>query len=709
MYFEKTKINVEKYKQTFSNSIREQEVNTFKQLITLIIEAKNKSQTTVKIKCKENNNWVTPELLNLIKERDSNYKKYKKNPSNMDLCLKFRKLKNTVNNKIKYLNNLFFSNEWERAGNNTKKQWNIVNHFMKGNLCRDVIQELEVDNKTINNIEGIANKFNDYFSNIGTNIINEVIDEKNVRNYQPFFSEVNCQRTFFLKPTNRTEVSNIVLNLKKNTAPGHDSITVLDVLNLRENIVEILVQLINQIFVSGTFPNELKIVKVCPTHKNGSKKLLNNYRPISLISVFSKIIEMIIKIQMLSFLEEFITPDPYQYGFLKESSTLSATADLINYITSKLDKKKMVLGVFVDLRKAFDVVNHEKLLNKLESMGYRGVILGLIRSYLLNREQYVCVEKTPSTVLRVGSGVPQGSVLGPLLYSLYVLSLRFSNLNARYFTFADDTVLLYDCDDNFNQWTDTINEDLCRYYDWLLENNLKINIDKTKFMLFKQKNKHVPNISVRLNNVELEKVCNIKYLGLVLDEGLGWSAHVDHITNKIIPLVGALHKCKYFLSKNAKYQIYNSFFLSVIRYLIVVWGTCGVTVLNRVKVLQNKVLKILFNLDWFTHSDIIYSTLKLHQITVILKIEQSKFMYKVTSNKLKSNSAITYVSQIHTHGTRNLNNNNIYLENVRTNVALKNAYSEATKTFNSLPQSVKEVRSYGKFIRLIKSHFEDYP
>jgi len=369
----------------------------------------------------------------------------------------------------------------------------------------------------------------------------------------------------------------------------------------------------------------------------------------------------------------------------------------------------MVLGVFVDLRKAFDVVNHEKLLNKLESMGYRGVILGLIRSYLLNREQYVCVEKTPSTVLRVGSGVPQGSVLGPLLYSLYVLSLRFSNLNARYFTFADDTVLLYDCDDNFNQWTDTINEDLCRYYDWLLENNLKINIDKTKFMLFKQKNKHVPNISVRLNNVELEKVCNIKYLGLVLDEGLGWSAHVDHITNKIIPLVGALHKCKYFLSKNAKYQIYNSFFLSVIRYLIVVWGTCGVTVLNRVKVLQNKVLKILFNLDWFTHSDIIYSTLKLHQITVILKIEQSKFMYKVTSNKLKSNSAITYVSQIHTHGTRSLNNNNIYLENVRTNVALKNAYSEATKTFNSLPQSVKEVRSYGKFIRLIKSHFEDYP
>lgn len=563
-----------------------------------------------------------------------------------------------------------------------------------------------MDNKVIDNVEDIANSLNDYFSNIGTNIIDEIIAEKNHVNYQTHFDEVTCHNSFFLRPTNKDEINNIILHLKRNTSPGHDNISVMDVLNLRESILEILVKLINEIFVSGTFPNDLKIVKVCPIHKSGSKRLMNNYRPISLISVFSKIIESIIKTQMLSFIEMFITPDPYQYGFLKGSSTLSATADLINYLSESLDSRRVVIAVFVDLRKAFDVVSHDLLLNKLEKMGFRGIVLRLIQTYLVDREQYVYVSDKYSSVSRVGSGVPQGSVLGPLLYSVYVLSLRLARLDTRYFTFADDTVLLYS-NENIQYLTHIINTDLKKYYNWLLKNNLKINAEKTKFMLFKQRNKTVPDIRINLNDVELERVINIKYLGLTLDDDLGWGAHVDHVKSKIIPLTGALQRCKHFLTDNAKYKIYNAYFLSVLRYLLVVWGSCGVTVFNKIKVLQNKVLKILFNLEWRTHSDLLYSTLKITKINTILKIEQSKFIYRIINNKQKSNSTIKHVNQIHSYETRSLND--LYLENVRTTVALRSPLSESSKTFNSLPSALKNERSYNKFVRNLNMFFECYP
>ena len=578
----------------------------------------------------------------------------------------------------------------------------MINSFIKNNPTSRSIQELEVNGRVTDSLNEIVEILNKYFCEVGSNIIKDIEMEKSNLNFTANFNEVQSNETLVLEPTNEQEISDIISNLKPNAAPGHDGVSARDILHNKSIIVPVVVDLVNQALISGEFPRELKIAKVCPIFKTGSKTQISNYRPISLISIFSKIIENVMKARMLCFVDEHIGTDKFQYGFLKNSSTLSATVDLMDYLSTNLDSRKIVIAVFVDLRKAFDVVSHAILLEKLELMGFRGGILNLIKSYLYNRQQYVCVDDFKSTIAINNCGVPQGSVLGPFLYSLFVVSLRISQLKAKYFTFADDTVLMY-CGDHEELLTVIVNDDLHKYYNWLLNQNLKINLDKTKYIIFKQKNKKVNEIEIKINNVTLEKVSSIKYLGLYLDEDLNWSIHIEHINNKIIPLIGALFRCRQFLTKNAKYKIYNAYILSILRYLIPVWGTCGITNFNKVQVLQNRALKTLFQLNYRMHTDEVYQLLNLLPVSYILKIEQSKLIYKVIHNIQKSNILITHINQVHSHDTRN--NTNIYLSLARTNIALHNPYSEASTAFNALPTDISSETSLGRFANKLKVHF----
>ncbi|XP_050297638.1 probable RNA-directed DNA polymerase from transposon BS isoform X1 [Anthonomus grandis grandis] len=697
IFVQRPVLNIQKFKQKLQDKLIEENIDSFQNLINVISNCKIKSTINKKIKCRQNNDWITPDLLILIKEKELAYKKYKKAPENNNFKLNFTRLKNSLNNKIKALKNAYFKNKWAQAAQNTRKQWDTINLFLNNNSTKSNINQIEINGLLENDDKKIADSLNKYFTEVGATIIEDMrTDTKNILKQD--FKEIKCDNSIFFEPTDSNEISNIILSLKRNAAPGHDKITILDLTNIKEYILNILVILINNAFNIGEFPPDLKISKVCPIHKYGPKTQLNNYRPISIISVFSKIIETVIKRRMMSFIEKYISYDLYQYGFLKNSSTLSATIDLLNYVSANLDQGKIVIAVFVDLRKAFDVVNHDILLNKLEEMGFRGSALSLIGSYLLNRRQYVHVNNKESNILTFNCGVPQGSVLGPLLYSLYVLSLWVAGLDAQYYTFADDTVLLYsdnDCDRLVNR----VNDDLTKYSQWLLQNNLKINLDKTKYILFKQKNKTINQVRICLNGATLENVNNIKYLGLTLDENLNWNAHIDYLKSKIILFTGAFYKCKHFLSNAAKYKIYNAYFLSNLRYLIPVWGTCCKYNFQRVEILQSKVLKILFNLDYFMHAGDIFEILKIHSISHILKIEQAKLIFKIINKLQKSNYTIVYSSEIHAH---NLRNNNIRLSSARTNIALRNPINAATQTYNDLSYEIKQEVSYYKFIRMVK-------
>ena len=690
-----------KLKDMVERTVANANIETFNDLINVIHTSKNECEYTKQIRCHNNNTWVTQELMEMIKKRDKLYKNMCSDRNNTLVTNEFKKIKNQINNKIKSLKDRHFKTKWFEANGDPRKQWSFINTLM-GKQRRDTaIDSVILNNHSIEDPAEIANALNKHFCDIGKSIVSEInssVPDGNVLN----FSEMTCDNSIFVSITDENEIRDIMLNLKKNSAPGDDQITICDILNIKESIIKILVKLTNRVLLSGQFPEELKIGKISPIYKSGPRDCMSNYRPITVISTFSKIVETVIKNRMLSFISKYIGMDQYQYGFIKNSSTLGATSDLVSRIANDMDNKKIVVAVFIDLKKAFDVVSPEILLNKLKNLGFRGQMYDLIKTYLKDRKQYVKLNLLTSETEICEYGVPQGSVLGPLLYSLYVLSLKCSGLQGRYYTFADDTVLLYS-GEGVGDLERNVNDDLHLYTSWLDYNKLKVNIDKTKYMVFKQKNKHIQELNIRIKDTSISRVNKIKYLGLIIDENLNWQEHINMITSKTASMVAAVYRCRDYLSYRAKMNVYNAFFLSNFRYLLPVWGTCGQVRFNSMQLLQNKILKVLFKYDYLYHTDDLYRELAVFRLDVLLKIEQSKLMYRIINNTQKCTTKISFNRDIHMYNTRV--KNNIHQNCVSSGVGLNSPIARAISVYNGLPDSIKQIKRYPKFVNVVRNHF----
>lgn len=239
---------------------------------------------------------------------------------------------------------------------------------------------------------------------------------------------------------------------------------------------------------------------------------------------------------------------------------------------------------------------------------------------------------------------------------------------------------------------------------YVLCNRLKINIDKTKLMLFKQRNKVIPMPKILIKDTELQFVDSIKYLGLIIDVNLNWGEHIKHVINKMTSMLGAIYKCRSFLTIKTRMDIYNAYFASHLRYLIPEWGTCGIVNFNRVQIVQNKTLKILFELDRLTHTTDLYKTVNVMSIHKLLELEQCKYIYKVLNKKQKCNTQIMLINSIHSYNTRQCDN--IYQCSVNSNRGLNSPISQACNSYNKLPDALKNCNSLPKFIRLLKVHIE---
>lgn len=284
--------------------------------------------------------------------------------------------------------------------------------------------------------------------------------------------------------------------------------------------------MINNILETGIFPDELKNAKIIPIYKNGKRDDLNNYRPISLLSNFSKLVEKIIKIRIVRFIQQNFNFDRQQYGFQKGCNALGAVSDLLEYVSGEIDQQKYVVAVFVDLKKAFDTVNIEVLLEKTTKMGFRGPCESLLRTYSVGRRHYTTVNGQVSDTETLDVGVAQGSVLGPLLYLLYVHNLQYVGLRAKYFMFADDTVLVLSAS-NIKDLEKGINCDLELYHKWLCYNKLSINTTKTVYMTINNINKQKGDTSIFFDGVKLGEVTDYKYLGLNINNKLTWNNHIQ--------------------------------------------------------------------------------------------------------------------------------------------------------------------------------------
>ncbi len=428
------------------------------------------------------NPWISKEILKLLKIRDRLFKRKKREPDNSTVVDAYKKMRNKVSRELRKSKDAYYKKYFESHSNDIKKTWEGIRKVINtGKPIGYGIAQLNIKGKIIDNPKDIAESANNFFVNVGPETEKKIPKAGNITPTK-FLRNRNVAN-LIIAHISEDEILKIINSLPlKGTGPA--SIP-LRLLKLVANVIVIpLCRIINVSFSSGVFPDALKIAKVLALHKGGPTDDLNNYRPISLLSVFDKIIEKIMHKKVYDFLDEHDILFINQFGFRKKSSTILALLDITERIRESLDNGKYGCGVFIDLKKAFDTVNHEILLLKLEHYGIRDNILNWFQSYLHGRKQYVFYNGVSSDILDISCGVPQGSVLGPLLFLLYINDLPNISSKLQFFLFADDTNLYYESDD-LVELEKTMNSELKKLSLWLNVNRLALNVGKTNFIIFR--------------------------------------------------------------------------------------------------------------------------------------------------------------------------------------------------------------------------------
>ena len=346
----------------------------------------------------------------------------------------------------------------------------------------------------------------------------------------------------------------------KSSGPNSIPIKILKVLDLP--ISNDLSILINESFETGIFPEKLKIAKVIPIFKKGLTSRKSNYRPISLLSVFSKLFAKLMHKRLYRFLEICEILCCMQFGFRTGHSTDHALVSLTETIKSSLDKNRYGCGIFIDLQKAFDTVNHELLLKKLEHYGIRGIALNWFYSYLSCRKQFVSVNGHSSSLREISCGVPQGSVLGPLLFLIYINDLPNSSQLLSFFLFADDTNIYYESND-LAILMRRVNKELKKLKLWLDSNKLAFNVDKTNFVLFHSPHKKLSEYAdLKIGKQFIQRTLYVKFLGVMIDEHLTWKYHTTELCKKLSRTAGIFFKVRHHVPLPTLICLYNSLFSS---------------------------------------------------------------------------------------------------------------------------------------------------
>ena len=642
--------------------------------------------------------WITPSILRSINRKNNLFYKYRYNPTEKSR-LKYVSYKNTLTKLLRTQKKTFYVNQINKYKNDIKNTWKTIKNAMNTSNNTSNISEIRKGNVSSNTPAGVAEIFNDFFSTIGKNLSQSVPQSRKLFND---FLDIPNSRTIFLDPTYKEEITKIVANLKEGKSPGHDGINNHLLKNIIPQIVDPLVHIINISLTTGLVPNNMKIAKVIPIHKKGEKEDVNNYRPISLLTSISKIFERVIYTRTVSFLKTSDIFSNFQFGFRENHSTTHALLTLIDKVTHALDLFSHTVGIFLDFSKAFDTINHEILLAKLSHYGIRGKALEWFTSYLSNRSQYVHINGFDSKKKTITCGVPQGSLLGPLLFIIYINDFHRSSDKLSFLLFADDSNLFYSHSDP-NVLIRTVNEELKNVTQWIYANKLSLNINKTKVMLFSNSLNSLPG-NIVFDTTPVEEVSSIKFLGVCVDNKLSWKCHVDNICKTISRNLGVMNRLKKYLPSSALMTLYSSLILPYLNYGLLAWGNTNQTLLDKLLLLQKKSLRIVFNLHTREHTDPFFSNHKILKIKDLYAFQLGQFMFKYNSNHLPKIFHNLFHRNSHVHNYPTRRSNEFHLPLLRTVHAQNTFVYTGPRFWNNLDNSVKESSKFVTFKYKLRKH-----
>ena len=555
----------------------------YTKFITIVLRIFQQSFPVVRVSRKrwQDKPWMTKALKISIKRKNKLYKACLVHPGNT-IHEKYRTYKNILRKGLKEAEIMYYEELFDNHKNSVYNLWKSLNPIINPKRGKSFtpVNKLILGQRVVVDKQEISNSMNEHFCNIGNKLQSGIPDYGHkYRDYMP--QRIN--NSFYLQPITTDDILLEIKRLKHNKSPGHDLIGSKVVKLCPEIFAMNLAKIYNWGIENGKYPDDLKIAKVIALYKKGVKFDPNNYRPISLLSLFDKIFEKILCRRLVSFLEQNKILYCYQYGFRKLYSTVLALIEITDYIKRLLDEKNYVISVFIDFKKAFDTVDHEILLYKLECYGIRGLVNDFFRSYLTNRRQYTVINGVNSELRTVSCGVPQGSVLGPLFFLLYINDLYKSIGHESVRLYADDTAIITS-NNNLDIAQQQAREMFTKLYHWCVANKLSINNDKTNFVLFHMKNKPVPKHfeCIQTDVMQINRVNSIQYLGMLLDEHLYWHEHVDQICASLVKYFGIFNLIKNFcFVANIKTALLRFYlFSNTVRY----WSVWIMRKRNHVKV-----------------------------------------------------------------------------------------------------------------------------
>ena len=475
--------------------------------------------------------WLTIDLINKCETKNKLYNKFllKKTA----VCeQEYKYFRNKVNRELKRAKQNYYDSKLSNNAGNPKEYWRILNSISNDKATDNLIGIIDHDELVTDPIQ-IANVINDFFIECPQQLSEKITSSESGNTAVNF--ENRARASLFLNPATGQEIERIIKDIKNSNSAGFDNMSNHIMKIIFPAIKEILVHLYNETFSSGIFPDILKIGKIIPVFKTGDKLSPSNYRPISLLPVIGKVLERLYFNRLYSFLNENELLFTSQYGFRAGRTTTHAILEVQNYICEAKALGKRVAAIMLDLKKAFDTVNHQILLKKLSCYGIRGIPLTWIKNYLSNREQFVTIKDKAgqyvvSQMKEVKIGVPQGSVLGSILFSLYINDIDTSSPEAKIVLFADDTVMLFSSEGSLEDFNNKITRGLLGVGRWLLLNKLTLNVQKTTAISFHNNEK----LNLSLNNEEIRQVETAKYLGIIISKNLKWSEHIKLLADKMV-------------------------------------------------------------------------------------------------------------------------------------------------------------------------------
>ena len=653
----------------------------------------------------DNKPWLTNGIINAIKKKNVMYRRFIKDRSS-ELECKYKRYKNKLTSIIRQSEKMYYSNLLEANKSSIKNTWNILNKVLRKDKTSDNLPKVMIDNNgtCASGEASIANAFNNYFVNVGPSLANKIPEHKNISIFD--FMNDKIYQSMFLLPTDETELFDIVNSCSGKSSMDSDEMSMKFIKNIFSCIVKPFERICNLSFVTGVFPDKLKVAKIIPLFKAGDKKSFNNYRPVSLLPQFSKLLEKLFDKRLQKFIDKCDILTDSQYGFRSNRSTSLALIELLEEICTAIDNKKITVGVFIDLKKAFDTLDHELLLKKLEHYGVRGVALKWLTSYLYKRKQFVQIGNTCSDLRDITCGVPQGSVLGPKLFIMYINDICNVSDIIKFILFADDTNL-FKCGDNVEELCTQLSNELSKLLIWFDINKLSLNILKTNFMIFGRVSIN-SNPVITINDTDIEHVSSTKFLGVLIDEKLSWSLHIDKVKRKLSKCTAVLYRVNNLLDTTALFTLYNSLFLPYLTYCCIVWGNTFTTRLQPLILSQKRAIRIVFKVSKFTHSTkLFYDSFSLKFLDIV-KINSLSLMFKAYHKMLPINLQKWFEvgSRTKQHVTRQ--KNKFSINYVRTSLKSHCISSIGPKLWNLLPFSVSSCNNLYKFKNKYKNYLLSY-